>query len=174
MQKLLVVDDDEALQQSVAKALCKRGYEVVTAGDFATATAAIVREEFDGALVDLKLPDRSGLHVIQQLRQHDAELPIVMLTGYSSVATAVEAIKLGAMHYLAKPASIDEILAAFDRVRGEADVDAIETPSVDRVEWEHIQRVLLEHDGNISAAARALKMHRRTLQRKLSKKPAKD
>lgn len=174
MQKILLVDDDEALRQSLARALQKRGYEVSTAADYASANQCITQDEFDAALVDLKLPDRSGLHVIQNLRQHDPELPIVMLTGYSSVATAVEAIKLGAMHYLSKPATVNEILAAFARVQGEADVEHVDTLSVDRVEWEHIQRVLHEHDGNISAAARALKMHRRTLQRKLAKRPVKE
>lgn len=173
-KRLLIVDDDDALRLSLTRALQNRGFEVFSAMDYHSATAWIQQEEFDAALVDLKLPDRSGLHVIQSLRQHDAELPIVMLTGYSSVATAVEAIKLGAMHYLAKPASLDEILSAFEQVQGQADIETSATPSINRVEWEYIQRVLQEHDGNISAAARALKMHRRTLQRKLSKRPARE
>ncbi len=174
IQKLLLIDDDEALRRSLQRSLQKRQVEVLIGGDYADAEQLIQHEEFDAALIDLKLPERSGLHVIQMLRQYDAELPIVMLTGYSSVSTAVEAIKLGAIHYLAKPSTVDEILAAFDRVGGNVDIDTDNTPSIDRVEWEHIQRVLHEHDGNISAAARALKMHRRSLQRKLAKKPTRD
>ena len=100
---------------------------------------------------------------------------MVVLTGYASIATAVEAIKLGATHYLAKPANADEIVAAFARIEGDADLAVNDQPlSVDRLEWEHIQRVLQEHEGNVSATARALKMHRRTLQRKLGKYPVRE
>jgi two-component system response regulator RegA len=126
------------------------------------------------AVVDLKIPGPSGLVLIKRLKELDAATRIVMLTGYASIATAVEAVKLGATHYLAKPADADEIVAAFHKTEGDAEAALSVTPlSVDRLEWEHIQRVLAEHDGNISATARALNMHRRTLQRKLVKNPKK-
>ena len=104
----------------------------------------------------------------------DTDINIVMLTGYASIATAVEAIKLGAVHYLTKPASVDDIISALQGSKGNTTVEPAENPiSVKRLEWEHIQKVLMEHNGNISAAARALNMHRRTIQRKLSKRPVK-
>ena len=116
------------------------------------------------------MPGESGLILVQQLHQTDPDLPILVLTGYASITTAVEAIKLGARHYLAKPASIDEILQALEQSQGNAQLDVQAKPlSVERLEWEHIQKVLHEHDGNVSATARALDMHRRTLQRKLDK-----
>ena len=117
----------------------------------------------------LKLAETSGLQLLPQLRQLERVPAVVVLTGYSSVATAVSAIKLGATHYLAKPAGLEEILAAFESV--EPLVPPATLPSLERVEWEHIQRALDEHDGNIAATARALGMHRRTLQRKLLKRP---
>lgn len=115
----------------------------------------------------------NGLSLIVPLRERHPEIRILLLTGYASIATAIEAIKLGATHYLAKPSSADEILAALGRLSGVPDIVIEEAPmSIDRVEWEHIQRVLAEQGGNVSAAARALKMHRRTLQRKLVKRPS--
>ena len=117
----------------------------------------------------------SGLELVKQLAELDENTRIVMLTGYASVATAVEAIKLGAVHYLAKPANADDVVAALQRTEGDATVTPVATPlSVKSLEWEHLQKVLMEHDGNISAAARALKMHRRTLQRKLAKHPVRE
>jgi two-component system response regulator RegA len=117
----------------------------------------------------------SGLELVKQLSALDENTRIVMLTGFASVATAVEAIKLGAVHYLAKPATADEVVAALQRTEGDASVAPAELPlSIKRLEWEHLQKVLAEHNGNISAAARALKMHRRTLQRKLAKHPVKE
>jgi len=125
------------------------------------------------AIVDLKLPGDSGLKVVSQLAARTPAPAIVVLTGYASIATAVAAVRLGARHYLAKPADADEILAALLRDRpDDAALEVSPEPlSVARLEWEHIQKVLNEHDGNISATARALKMHRRTLQRKLDKRP---
>jgi len=123
-------------------------------------------------VVDLSLPDASGLALIPALRGLDAGVRIVVLTGYASVATAVEAIKLGAVHYLAKPADADDVVASLGRIEGDPKVEvARRPPSVNRLAWEHIQRVLAEHGGNLSATARALGMHRRTLQRKLGKRP---
>jgi len=125
------------------------------------------------AVIDLKMPGPSGLELVQKLKQLDENTRIVMLTGYASIATAVEAIKLGATHYLAKPADADEILAAFHRTEGDAALPVGSKPlSVARLEWEHIQKVLSECQGNISETARRLGMHRRTLQRKLGKRPA--
>jgi two-component system response regulator RegA len=129
----------------------------------------------DAAILDLKLSESTGLSLIQPLKAMNPEMRILLLTGYASIATAVEAIKLGATHYLPKPADTDEILAALGRDAGDAGEALPDEPmSVDRLEWEHIQKVLAEHEGNVSATARALKMHRRTLQRKLSKRPVKE
>lgn len=171
-EKLLVVDDDAVFRQVLTRAMEKRGFIVQCAED-AEAALQIARQDIPQyAVVDLKMPGPSGLFLVSQLKQLNSDMRIVMLTGYASVATAVEAIKLGATHYLAKPVDADEIVAAFDRDSGHVEVEPATTPmSVSRVEWEHIQRVLAEHDGNISAAARSLNMHRRTLQRKLLKKP---
>lgn len=171
---LLVVDDDDVFRGVLSRAMARRGFAVTEAATAADAIA--VRENaFDAAVVDLKLPDASGLAVVSALRAASAASRIVVLTGYASIATAVEAMKLGATHYLLKPATPDEIVQALQRDAGDpgAPVPA-EPPSVARLEWEHIQKVLAEHDGNISATARALKMHRRTLQRKLAKRPVRD
>lgn len=172
---LLLVDDDPAFRSVLARALTRRGYEVVTAADVAEAVALATEQPPEYAVVDLKMPGDSGLVLIERLMALDPNTRIVMLTGYASIATAVEAIKLGATHYLAKPADADEIAAALDRVEGDANIPIAGSPlSVDRLEWEHIQKVLAEYQGNISATARALKMHRRTLQRKLGKRPVKE
>jgi len=172
---LLLVDDDDALRQVLARALEKRGFAVSTAPDVESALLLAQDSSPEYAVVDLKMSGSSGLVLVQRLKELDAETRIVMLTGYASIATAVEAIKLGATHYLAKPADTDEIVAALMQIAGNPDVPVSSDPlSVERLEWEHIQRVLGEHEGNISATARALKMHRRTLQRKLGKKPVRE
>ncbi|BBP02222.1 response regulator transcription factor [Sulfuriferula nivalis] len=173
-QELLLVDDDETFCMVLARAMTRRGFTVRTAQN--VSSALILAEQLIPAYVvlDLKMAGETGLSLIAQLRQLNPAVRIVMLTGYASIATAVDAIKLGATHYLAKPAEVDEIVAALrqDEVVLPV-VQDIPTPSLDRLEWEHIQRVLNEHDGNISATARALNMHRRTLQRKLFKHPVK-
>lgn len=172
---LLLVDDDEAFRRVLARALDRRGYAVTTAADVAEALARAQAQSPEYAVVDLKMPGESGLVLIEKLIELDPNTRIVMLTGYASIATAVEAIKLGATHYLAKPVDADQVVAALHRTEGDASLPVSDSPlSVDRLEWEHIQRVLAEHEGNISATARALKMHRRTLQRKLGKKPVKE
>ncbi|MFC4160353.1 response regulator transcription factor [Chitinimonas lacunae] len=172
-QTLLIADDDPALAQVLARALGRRGFTVSVAGDMAAALALVQAEAPVCAVVDLKFGAESGLRLIEALHRHHPACRIVMLTGYASIATAIEAIKLGAVHYLAKPASADEIVAAFERQNGDAGVPVTAQPlSVERLEWEHIQKVLSEHDGNVSATARALNMHRRTLQRKLAKRPS--
>lgn len=172
--RLLLVDDDPAFCDALARALERRGFEVLKSCDMTVAyeLAAEFAPEF--AVVDLRLGQDSGLALVEQLVTQDPEICLVVLTGYASVASAVEAIKLGAVHYLTKPAHPDEIVAAFDRREGNPRVQLSQRPlSVRRLEWEHVQKVLQEHDGNVSAAARALGMHRRTLQRKLQKRPAK-
>ena len=172
---LLLVDDDEVFRQVMARALERRGFIVCAAENAERAIGIATQEPPEYAVVDLKMPSLSGLALIERLIAIDAETRIVMLSGYASIATAVEAIKLGAIHYLAKPVDADEVVAAFTRIGGDANALVADRPlSVERLEWEHIQRVLAEHDENISATARALKMHRRTLQRKLAKRPAKD
>lgn len=169
---LLVVDDDPTFAQVLARTLTRHGMQVAIAHDLAGAIAAAETQKPLRAIVDLKIGAESGLQVIAALRERLPQIAIVMLTGYSSIATAVEAVKLGAINYLCKPADIDEILAAFDTTAPNPDLTPPDNPlSIDRLEWEHIQRVLKEFDGNISATARALGMHRRTLQRKLQKRP---
>jgi two-component system response regulator RegA len=169
---ILLVDDDPLFRQVLARALSRRGYAVSAAGSVDEALALVAEAAPEYAVVDLKMPGDSGLVLIKALIELDPNTRIVMLTGYASIATAVEAIKLGAVHYLVKPADAEQILEALGRNEGDAEVPVAEEPlSVNRLEWEHIQRVLAQHDGNISATARALKMHRRTLQRKLDKRP---
>lgn len=169
---LLLVDDDEVFREVLARALGKRGYAVQAAADVPGAIAAAQRGAFEYAVVDLKMPGPSGLALIDHLVKAAPGIRIVVLTGYASVATAVEAIKLGAVHYLTKPADADEIVTAFAREAGDSATPiSSNPPSVDRLEWEHIQKVLADCNGNVSEAARQLGMHRRTLQRKLAKHP---
>jgi two-component system response regulator RegA len=158
---VLVVDDDERFAVTLAMALARRGYVAHVAHDAVAALATARTKAPDAAVVDLKLGADDGLALIEPLRRAHPHMRIVVLTGYASIATAVKAIKLGADDYLAKPvtASAGELAAPAAPM------------SPRRLEWEHIQRVLAEHDGNISATARTLQMHRRTLQRKLGKRP---
>lgn len=175
LPSLLLVDDDEIFSEVLARALTKRGYAVSVAHDVDEGLRLARENPPEYAVVDLKMPGPSGLTLVKTLKELDEETRIVMLTGYASIATAIEAIKLGATHYLSKPADADDIVAALHREGGDADMPISPQPlTVDRLEWEHIQKVLAENQGNISATARALKMHRRTLQRKLGKKPAKE
>jgi len=170
---LLLVDDDQDFLNALAPAMSRRGFLVSLAhsAESAFELAQIDPPEF--AVVDLKMSGNSGLVLVRQLASLQAGTKIVILTGYASIATAIEAIKLGATHYLAKPVDADEIVAAFSKQSGNEEIELSHNPlSVDRLEWEHIQRVLVENDGNISATARSLNMHRRTLQRKLGKKPS--
>jgi len=170
---LLLVDDDEVFLNVLAMAMRKRGFLVTLASSAESAFAIAQNDPPEFAVVDLKMSGNSGLVLVRQLASLQAATKIVVLTGYASIATAVEAIKLGATHYLAKPVDADEIVAAFDKQTGDSEVELASSPlPVGRLEWEHIQRVLSENDGNISATARSLNMHRRTLQRKLGKKPS--
>ncbi|MDZ7594304.1 MAG: response regulator transcription factor [Thiobacillus sp.] len=173
--KLLIVEDDADFAAALSRAMQKRGFEVAVAHDASEARTVADRLAPQLAVVDLKLPGESGLQVVAMLAARTPAPAIVVLTGYASIATAVEAVRLGARHYLAKPANADEILAALLRDQPDAALEVSAEPmSVARLEWEHIQKVLNEHDGNISATARALKMHRRTLQRKLEKNPPRE
>lgn len=172
---ILIVDDDEVFCDVLAEAFRDRGYTVSVANDINTGIQCASDCEPEYAVIDLRIGQESGLALVQKLHELDENTRIVMLTGYASVATAVEAIKLGAVHYLTKPADADEILAALHRVEGDSSVPVSDNPlTVKRLEWEHLQKVLNECDGNISAAARKLRMHRRTLQRKLAKRPVKE
>lgn len=168
---MLVVDDDERLRERLARALGERGYATLTAGHRDAAIALATAHPIDRAVVDLRMPGPHGLVVIQELLQLRPACEIVVLTGYGSIATAVEAIKLGARNYITKPANADQIDAAFDNEPGAATAaePAFEVPSLAKVEREHIERVLRECAGNVSKAARVLGMHRRTLQYKLAK-----
>lgn len=171
-ERVLIVDDDEMFCHVMQRAMTRRGYEVYVAHDAEEALTSARTAPPDIATLDLKLEHSSGLKLLPELLEIVPECRIVVLTGYSSIATAVEAIKLGAVNYLCKPADADEILTALERQTGDPDTEVAENPpSINRVTWEHIQKVLQEHDGNISATARALGMHRRTLQRKLQKRP---
>ncbi len=174
VEKILVIDDDPVFNRVLLRAMAQRGFQVASATSAEEAAALIPATRAARAVLDLNIAGISGLTLIAPLLAANPDCRIVVLTGYASIATAVEAIKLGATHYLAKPTDVDAILAAFEATAPQPDIAPPSQPlSVDRLEWEHIQRVLKEHDGNISSTARALKMHRRTLQRKLMKKPAK-
>lgn len=169
---LLLVDDDENHCWALQGAFEKRGYAVRVANCVPQALKMIQDWPVGYATVDLRMAGPSGLTLIPRLKLANPAVRIVVITGFASIATAVEAIKLGAVHYLLKPVDVDLVEAAFQRVRGNENVPASQFRiSVDRLAWEHIQGTLLDHRGNISAAARALGMHRRTLQRKLNKHP---
>ena len=169
---ILIVEDDDAFRAILVQALEARGYEVRGVADAAAALTAARQESPEMAVVDLRLGAESGLDVVRELKAIDSSTAIVVLTGYGSIATALESIRLGALHYLTKPTDPDRILAAFERGLAARPRDlTIDTPSLARVEWEHLQRVLTDCGGNISEAARELGMHRKSLQRKLSKRP---
>jgi two-component system response regulator RegA len=169
----LVLDDNDTFAATLARMLKRRGFDAAVAHRGADAVALAERTAFQYVTLDLHLEQDSGLQWIAPLRQRLPEARILVLTGYASIATTVQAIKQGADNYLAKPANLDSILSALQSDAAADSAEQAGTPlTVDRLEWEHIQRVLAEHQGNISSTARALNMHRRTLQRKLGKKPA--
>jgi two-component system response regulator RegA len=173
---IMIVDDDEAFASTLANVLERRGYATKVAHDFSSAVSTAMASPPELAVIDLRLPGGSGLMLVKRLREIAKNVRIVVLTGFGSIATTVDAIKLGAIQYLTKPAHADEILAALnqnDEPTGFLDnVESVDNvPSVYRVEWEHIHRVLAEQNGNISESARLLGIHRRTLQRKLNKHP---
>ena len=176
--KYLIVDDDNIFTSILARALKRHGIDSLIAHSPTQAllkySETVIKPDY--AIIDLNMGEDSGLELIPQLLNLDPQLKTIVLTGYSSIATTVEAMKLGAINYLCKPASVDEIMQAFTEKNDVPDQQTsprIKTkrPSVERLEWEYIQKILTDNDGNISATARALGMHRRTLQRKLQKKP---
>jgi two-component system, response regulator RegA len=171
MPRLLIVDDDEPFRLAMRNAFLRRGYEVSLAGSSDEAKAALRGEAPDYAVVDLRMPGPSGLEIVRALRALPKPPQVVVLTGYGTIGTAVEAIRLGAINYLNKPADAEEVEAALLGKRPPPPVH--EVPSLDRQEWEYLNRILADCNGNISEAARRLKMHRRTLQRKLQKHPPK-
>jgi len=169
---LLIVDDDERFRAALARAMGRRGFAPLAAATTDEALALLERHGMPRAIVDLRLADESGIELIEALLARRPELEIVILTAYASIATAVHAIKLGAVQYLAKPTDPDTIVAAFAGAPGRPEpAVAAGPPSLRRLEWEHIQQTLDQCGGNISAAARRLGVHRRTLQRKLAKRP---
>lgn len=178
---LLYLEDDEALALVTKRALQKRNFEIThfsSMSEFENNNFKNKSEvgNFSHALLDLKLEDGHSLPIISALVSNNPNIKIVVLTGYASIATTVQAIKMGATNYLAKPATIDQIMNAFEPLETEdldEELDTQQTLSLKRFEWEHIQQVLAENDGNVSATARQLNMHRRTLQRKLLKKSPK-
>lgn len=175
---ILIVDDDDVLRKRLARAFEERGLEVHAAGSYDEAVASARSESTELAVVDLKMPGKSGLELVRALKEIDPSTKVVVLTGYGSIATAVEAVRLGATDYIAKPADVDDILTAFARHdEGAGNLPTAQefvAPSLARAEWEHINRVLNDCGGNISEAARRLQIHRRSLQRKLQKFPPRD
>ena len=170
---VLIVDDDERLRNTLVRAFRLRGWDAFAAANREEAISTAVEYGADLATVDLRMPGENGLTVVQDLRAFDNTLFIIVLTGYGSIATAVNAVKLGANQYLSKPSDVDQILSVFEaggHTEGTTE-DDISAPTLARVEWEHIQRILDDVDGNISQAAKKLGLHRRSLQRKLAKFP---
>jgi two-component system response regulator RegA len=170
----LIVDDDEVFRNRLCRALAQRNWEAEAVPGGEEALKFARERSPDLVLVDLRMPGKGGLDVVQELRSMDSSMTIIVLTGYGSIPTAISALRKGADHYLSKPADADQILAVYD-ARGSSPSDppdAPETvPTLARVEWEHMQRVLADCNGNISLAARLLGIHRRSLQRKLAKYP---
>ncbi len=173
-RSLLIVEDDDGFARTLKRSFERRGYEAVVAASLEEVDGALKEKTFGYAVVDLKLGGASGLVCVEKLHAHDPEMLIVVLTGFASIATAVEAIKLGACHYLAKPSNTDDIEEAFRKAEGNAQIALPErSTSIKTLEWERIHQTLIETDFNISEAARRLGMHRRTLARKLEKRPVK-
>ncbi len=171
---LLIVEDDDGFARTLKRSFERRGYEVLVTASLEELRKVLEEKSPGYAVVDLKLGGASGLACVEALHAHDEEMLIVVLTGFASIATAVEAIKLGACHYLAKPANTDDIEAAFQKAEGNAEIALAERPtSIKTLEWERIHQTLIETDFNISETARRLGMHRRTLARKLEKRQVK-
>lgn len=169
---ILLVDDEDFFRERMARAFVDRGFEVLEAAGCDEGLRIIEQRRPAMAVVDLKMPGKSGLELIRDAKKINPQMQIVVLTGYGSIATATEAVKLGALYYLPKPADVDDILNAFGRdpdLEIEVGDEDFTPPSLARAEWEHIQRVLADCDDNVSEAARRLGIHRRTLQRKLFK-----
>jgi two-component system, response regulator RegA len=174
MKSILIVDDEDFFRERLSRAFSRRGFSVFTAADYEQAIEVIEISRPEMAVVDLKMPGKSGLEVIKDGKKIHPELKIVVLTGYGSIATATDAIRLGAVNYLPKPADVNEIINAFNKeedIASEPEQHDFTPPSLARTEWEHINRVLADCGDNISETAKKLGIHRRTLQRKLTKYP---
>lgn len=167
----LIVDDDSVFLDTLGRALERKSFRVNKAVNLESAIENARNDKPDYAVVDLKLENESGLNALEPLKVINPDMRILILTGYSSIATAVSAIKQGAFNYACKPLGVDEIIDLVVEGKEQKSEAELDPPSVDRLEWEHIQRVLDANEGNISATARSLGMHRRTLQRKLLKRP---
>ncbi|WP_323750151.1 response regulator transcription factor [Marinobacter sp.] len=167
-EQWLLVDDDQTFVQVLIRSLARQGIEATAAHDHASALTAVSAPDIQRCVLDLNLAGESGLQLLPELLARKPTLDVLVLTGYGSIATAVEAMRRGAVNYLCKPVTVQQLIRGFDPLEAAPDLRP-EPPSVEEMAWEHIQRVLNEHDGNISATARALNMHRRTLQRKLQK-----
>jgi len=170
---LLIVDDNDPLRERLAQAFRDRNYEVSTAANYDEAMEVVDETPPDRAVIDLRMPGKSGMELLKDMHAASPNTQILMLTGFGSIATTIDAMRLGAVNFLPKPADADDILAAFERGESrepESGVDRFETPSLARTEWEHIHRVLADCGGNLSEAARRLGIHRRSLQRKLRKR----
>ena len=166
---ILVVDDDDILRQRLEKAFSKRGLQVFVADGFDQAIEQAKAHQPDRAVLDLKMPGQSGLGILEEIGNVSPDTRVVILTGYGSITNAVEAVKLGAVGYVTKPADADQVLAAFEDTPRSSPTPDFPPPSLAEAQWEHIQRVLADSGGNISEAARRLDIPRRTLQRKLKK-----
>lgn len=172
--RILLVDDDTVFNSVMSRGFRRRGFTTLACDSAEEAMTACADFGPSHILLDLNMPGTSGLVILPDLLQQAPQAKLVVLTGYSSIATAVAATRAGAVNYLCKPATITEVLQAFEGDSGAVAAPIPPNPiSVERLEWEHIQRVLQDNDNNISATARALGMHRRTLQRKLQKRPVK-
>ncbi len=170
---LLVLDDDKPFLTRLVRAMEQRGFEVTAAESVAEGLAQLERGAPAFAVVDMRLGDGNGLDVVRKLKELRPESRAIILTGYGNIATAVTAVKLGAVDYLAKPADADEVFAALVAEQAESPTPPENPMSADRVRWEHIQRVYELCDRNVSETARRLNMHRRTLQRILAKRAPK-
>jgi len=171
--RLLIVDDDASFGQRLARAMEKRGFITEVAESAAEAAAYVDRNAPDFAVVDMRLGDGNGLEVVERIRKRKPDAKAIILTGYGNIATAVTAVKIGAVDYLAKPADADDVYAALTRETDDKPTPPENPMSADRVRWEHIQRVYEMCDRNVSETARRLNMHRRTLQRILAKRAPK-
>jgi two-component system, response regulator RegA len=171
-KSILILDDDSTFSATLGRSFSRRGLTSLVTHNISEAEDILHKTKPDYAVIDLKIDQESGLQFLSILAERSPDTKAVILTGYSSISTTVAAMKLGCVNYLCKPLNTDEILQALEHIEPTPETRIVETPpSVNRMEWEHIQRVLMQHDGNISATAKALGMHRRTLQRKLQKKP---
>ena len=168
-KSLLVVDDDLPFRERLSRSMEKKGFEVDSADSFASAVQIIEKQNFDYAIVDMRLTDGSGLELIKKMQIKSPATKSLLLTGYGNIATAVAAIKSGAIDYLPKPAEVDQIYDALTNSKESLPPPPENPMTADRIRWEHIQRVFVQCNRNVSETARRLRMHRRTLQRILNK-----